>query len=101
MAQSASGRLPAPSGLTSRFAFRRVSHCQPKLRISLRFASELYQAIERDGARGKPTFLGSLEHRLEMVILGQAIIGSIKQAVIAWDGVCVVTPHERDQVDAG
>ena len=57
-------------------------------------------AIETDVARGEPTFLGGFEHGLEMVILGQAIIGSIKQAVVAWDGVRIVTPHERDQVDA-
>jgi hypothetical protein len=36
-----------------------------------------------------------------MSILGQTIVGRIKQAIIAWDGVCIVTPHERDQVDAG
>jgi len=59
-----------------------------------------HPAIETDVARGQPTFLGSLEHGLEMVILSQAIIGRIKQAVIAWDGVCVVTPYEGDQIDA-
>jgi len=41
-----------------------------------------------------------LEHRAEMVILRQAIVGRIKQPVIAWDGVRVVTLHQGDQIDA-
>ena len=58
-------------------------------------------AIKTDETRGEPAFHRGLEHRTKMVILGQPIIGRIKQAIIAWDGVCVVTPDEADQVDAG
>jgi hypothetical protein len=36
MAQSLSARLPLPSGLTWRLAFKRVSQCQPWLRMALR-----------------------------------------------------------------
>ena len=58
-------------------------------------------AIKTDIARGEPACLCGLEHGAKMVILGQAIIRCIKQAIIAWDGVRVVTPYECHQVDPG
>lgn len=40
-----------------------------------------------------------LEHGAEEVVFRQAIVGGIKQAIIAWDGVCAITPDEAHQVD--
>ena len=57
--------------------------------------------VETDILRGKTALLGGLQHCPEVVIFGQAIIGGIKQAIVAWDGVRIVTPHEGYQIDPG
>ncbi|CAA9345294.1 MAG: hypothetical protein AVDCRST_MAG93-6855 [uncultured Chloroflexia bacterium] len=36
-----------------------------------------------------------------MRILGHTIDGLVIQAIVAWDGVCTITPQKRDQIDAG
>jgi hypothetical protein len=57
------------------------------------------QTSETDIRGGKPALLGGLEHRAEVVIFGQPIRRAIKEAIVAWDGVCIVTPHEGHQID--
>jgi hypothetical protein len=44
---------------------------------------------------------GRFEHGPEVIILGLAIIRRTKQAIIAGDGVRVVTAHQGHQVDTG
>ena len=56
-------------------------------------------ASKTDVRRGKTSFLGSVKHGPEVVIICQVIRGRIKEAIIAWDSVGTVTPHEDHQVD--
>src|SRR5262245_24213198 len=42
----------------------------------------------------KPTLVCNLQHGTKMVVFGQSVVGCIKQAIIAWDSVRAVTPHE-------
>src|SRR6266576_4292754 len=56
--------------------------------------------IECNVVRLKPTLFGGRQHRQEMVIFGAAVEGLVKQAIVAWDGVCTITPEERHQIDA-
>jgi hypothetical protein len=58
-------------------------------------------AIKTHVARGQAALLGGFEHRPDVIVLGLAIIGRIIQAIIAWDGVRVVPPHQGHEVDAG
>src|SRR5215210_3073546 len=51
-------------------------------------------AIKTHVAWGKAALLGGFEHGPEVIVLGLAIVGRIKQAIIAGDGVRVVTPYQ-------
>jgi hypothetical protein len=48
----------------------------------------------------KAAFLCGREHGTEVDILGQTTDGLVVEAIVAWDGVCAMTPQQRDQVDA-
>src|SRR5206468_533170 len=50
-------------------------------------------AIKCDIAWVKATCFGTLEHRAEVGVFGQAIDGFIKQPIIAGDGVLTITPQ--------
>jgi len=57
-------------------------------------------SIEGDLVRLKPTLFGGRQHGQEMVIFAAAVEGLVKQAIVAGDGVCTITPQERHQIDA-
>src|SRR3954451_9942557 len=56
--------------------------------------------VEGDKAREKAALLGGLEHGTEMSILGQTIHRLVIEPIVAWDGVCAITPEQGDQIDA-
>ena len=54
-------------------------------------------AIKTHVAWGKAAVLGDFEHCPEVIVLRVPVVGRIKQAIIAWDGVRVVTPYQGHQ----
>ena len=55
--------------------------------------------IEGDQTRVEPRLVSRGEHVTKVCILGHTIDGLVIQAIIAWDGVCAITPQKRDQID--
>jgi hypothetical protein len=56
--------------------------------------------IEGNEARMKAALLSGHEHDTEVDVLGHTIDRLVVEAIVAWDGVCAITPQQRDQVDA-
>src|SRR3954451_3726390 len=56
--------------------------------------------VEGDKTREKAALFGSLEHGAEVSILGHAVHRLVVKPIVAWDGVCAITPQQGDQVDA-
>src|SRR5437868_8630954 len=94
------GAIAAAVGVHQTVLFQARQPCPFQRANQFEIRQTTVPTIKNYTAWDKAARFGSLEHLLKMIVLGQAISGLVKEAVVTRDVAVAIAPQESDEVDA-